>query len=44
MTAIGSAANWRAVGACVSAEVELSRAEQSPYNAVTQGLAGVAIV
>jgi len=28
----------------VSAEVELSRAEQSPYNAVTQGLAGVAIV
>ena len=32
------------LGAFVSAEVELFRAEQSPYNATTQGLAGIAVV
>jgi hypothetical protein len=32
------------LGAFVSAEVELSRAEQSPYNATTQGLAGVVVL
>jgi hypothetical protein len=31
-------------GAFVSATVELSRAEQAPYNAATQGLAGMATV
>ena len=31
-------------GAFVSAEVELFRAEQTPYSAGTQGLAGVAVV
>ena len=31
-------------GAFVSAEVELFRAEQAPYTAATQGLAGVAVV
>ena len=31
-------------GAFVSAAAELSRAEQAPFNAATQGLAGVAIV
>jgi hypothetical protein len=33
-----------ASGAFVSATAELSRPEQSPYNAATQGLAGVATV
>jgi hypothetical protein len=32
------------LGAFVAAEVELFRAEQAPYNASTQGLAGVAVV
>jgi hypothetical protein len=31
-------------GAFVSATVELSRAEQAPYNAATQGVTGVAVV
>jgi hypothetical protein len=31
-------------GAFVSVTVELSRAEQAPYNALTQNLAGVAVV
>lgn len=31
-------------GAFVSATAELSRAEQAPYNAATQGLAGAAVV
>ena len=31
-------------GAFVSVTAELSRAEQAPYNATTQGLAGVAVV
>jgi hypothetical protein len=32
------------LGAFVAAEVELFRAEQAPFNAGTQGLAGVAVV
>ena len=32
------------LGAFVSAEVILGRPEQAPYNATTQGLAGVAVV